>query len=314
MPPTKVIILAITTGHHVLVKAACCVHTQSDYIMSENHSNTYSSAFFIVPSYILDLDGMTLGYLRVYETIFQFWNHNKTCFLSEKSLCIRTNLKRSQVYAALSFFEQHNELKRVLKNSKRYIVRPEKIIETDCSFIDPDPIQNNTRSNTIQTSGLADVDVRSSGRETSGAADYNIKKINKENNNITPISPKQKKTDNSFPLNEMLVDNPHNLPEELIVEWQSNRKKKITKRVWEKTNSVLLQLNTEGIKAIEAFEIMLEKQWSGIEVRYFKEEINYRNGSNTSYKPGDAFSRAMASINTGGNTYEHKSNVSEGLR
>ena len=48
--------------------------------MLENKNN-YKETFFIVPSYILDLPGITLGYLKVYETIFQFWNKNQICFI-----------------------------------------------------------------------------------------------------------------------------------------------------------------------------------------------------------------------------------------
>lgn len=145
--------------------------------MNEQNSNTYKSTFFIVPSYILDLPDITLGYLKVYETIFQFWNHNKSCFLSEKALCERTNLKRTQVYAALAYFELHNELKRVQKGTKRYIIRPEKIIETDCLLKDTTSAPPDGSINVNQKHAI---DVRSSGRDPSAPADHNIKKINKE--------------------------------------------------------------------------------------------------------------------------------------
>ena len=136
--------------------------------MSDQTSNTFTSTFFIVPSYIMFLPGITLGFLKVYETIFQFWNHNKPCFLSEDSLCERTELGRSQVYEALSYFENLNELIRVKKKGTRYFIRPIKDLETDCT-------------ENIPTSGAADEHVRRSGLSTSGAADYNKKNINKEN-------------------------------------------------------------------------------------------------------------------------------------
>ncbi|HEY2811785.1 MAG TPA: hypothetical protein VGJ00_10415 [Rhabdochlamydiaceae bacterium] len=148
--------------------------------MNDHTSNTYKSAFFIVPSYLLDLPDISLGYLKVYESIFQFWNHNKSCFLSEKSLCDRTNLGRSQVYAALAYFESHNELRRIKRNGKRYLVRPERALETDLL-----PLNETSASPDISTNvnQICDFDVRPSGRTTSGRADHNIKNLNKEKDN-----------------------------------------------------------------------------------------------------------------------------------
>lgn len=148
--------------------------------MSDHDRNAYSATFFIVPSYILDLPGMTLGFLRVYEAIFQFWNHNKSCFLSEKTICEKSNLKRTQIYEALAFFERHNEVKRVRKGMKRFLIRPEKIIETDCIDIIPKSAPPDISTTISQTSAPPDSDVRSTGRNTSAPPDYNKKKLTKE--------------------------------------------------------------------------------------------------------------------------------------
>jgi hypothetical protein len=153
--------------------------------MTSSINNTYSSAFFIVPSYILDLQGLTLGFLRVYEAIFQFWNHNKACFLAEKGLIEKSGLKRTQVYEALSFFERHGEIKRVRKGTKRFLIRPEKIIETDCTENIPKSAIPDACTEISQTSGAADYNVRRSGRTTSGGADYNTKKLTKEIKELT---------------------------------------------------------------------------------------------------------------------------------
>ena len=96
-------------------------------------THIYEDTFFIIPRYIRKLPGLTLAYLDVYETIFQFWNKNKDCFLGENALCERTGYKRAIIYRALRFFEQHNELKRINIKGQRYLVKPEKSIETDCT-------------------------------------------------------------------------------------------------------------------------------------------------------------------------------------
>ncbi len=98
---------------------------------------SYEAIFFIVPSRILKLDGLILSHLRVYETIFQFWNHDKPCFLSNDSLMERTGIKSaSTIREALMFFEKHGELLRVTEKGKRYIVQPVQKIPVD-NFDEP---------------------------------------------------------------------------------------------------------------------------------------------------------------------------------
>lgn len=141
--------------------------------MSDQNNNSYKAAFFIVPSYILDLPGLTLGFLKVFETIFQFWNHKLPCYLSDEKLMKRTNLKSTQVYDAFLFFEKHGELIRIKKNGKRHLTQPQKTITSDCTENEP-------------TS--APPDVRYSGSSTSAVAEHNIKKVNKEEDLKTPCA------------------------------------------------------------------------------------------------------------------------------
>jgi hypothetical protein len=137
--------------------------------MSDLNNNPYEDTYYIIPRYIRKIPGITLAYLDVYETIFQFWNKNKNCFLSEDSLCERTGYKRRIIYKALEFFEIHNELKRIRKNGKRYLVRPERIIETDCS-------------ENIPTCTTVHANVHNRTRSTCTTVHHNIKKLNKEKN------------------------------------------------------------------------------------------------------------------------------------
>src|SRR6185503_3711716 len=137
--------------------------------MSDPNNNQYKSAFFTVPSHILDLPGLTLKFLMVFETIFQFWNHKKPCFLSDRAIMDRVGISKSQLHEAYSFFEKHGELQRKRKNDKRYLVQP-------VHWIDCEEIENRP------TSAPADVEVRSSGLSTSAPADHNNKNLNKELN------------------------------------------------------------------------------------------------------------------------------------
>lgn len=135
--------------------------------MSDQNNNTYKSAFFIVPSYITELPGITWAFIKVYETIFQFWNHKKPCFLSDSSLLDRAKVGQSQLYEAFAYFERHGELVRRKNNGKRYLVQPERGIEIDCK-------------ENIPTSGRPEPDFRQSGSATSGRAEHNKKNLNKE--------------------------------------------------------------------------------------------------------------------------------------
>jgi hypothetical protein len=98
----------------------------------------YKAVWFIVPSYILDLPNIEFSYLRIFETIFQFWNHQKPCFLSNEELMNRSKIKsKGTIIKAFTYFEAHNILKRVFKNNgKRYLIQPEKRIEIDQDNVD----------------------------------------------------------------------------------------------------------------------------------------------------------------------------------
>ena len=239
--------------------------------MNSPDNNQYRAAFFIVPSYILDIPNITLSYVKVYETIFQFWNHSKPCYLSLEVISERTGVGKSQICEALNFFEEKGELIRRKKGGRRYFIQPERGIPSDCS------------ENVPESDG-ADSGVRPSGQTVSGGADTNKKNLNKETNK-TPISPKRvsrKKEIPSLTIEQIDLNNPHKIPDLLITEWKSYRDKPITDRVWNKTNSVLSQLKESGIQPIQVFEHMFEKLWQGIEYRYFLDEIKAksRNMSN----------------------------------
>ena len=95
-------------------------------------SSSYEETFYIVPSYIRKLSGMTLGYMDVYNIIFQFWNKGRQCFLKNEVFMERTGYTEQYIRKAFAFFEKHNELERVPHGGKRYLVQPQKKIEIDC--------------------------------------------------------------------------------------------------------------------------------------------------------------------------------------
>ena len=139
-----------------------------------NNSNTnYQSAFFIVPSRIMDLPGLTLGYLKVFEIIFAFWNHNRPCYLSNQGFMERSGLKYTQLKEAFLFLERHGEIIRKTIDGKRYIIQPDRKISIE-------------GDSTSGADGAAEGG-RCSGQRGADGPAHNIKKINSKNNNKNPI-------------------------------------------------------------------------------------------------------------------------------
>lgn len=165
--------------------------------MSDHESKPeYEETFYIIPRHIRKIPKITLAFLDVYETIFQFWNKRLPCFLSNSKIQERTGLGHSVVGDAIKFFEDNGELERKIKNGKRYFVQPLHYIETDDDTADAAP------------------PYRSCGTPPTAAAVHNIKKdlltINKKKaekkQELKPVDyqetlyDEEKKKDESFSL------------------------------------------------------------------------------------------------------------------
>lgn len=140
----------------------------------------YKAAFFIVPARIMALPNLTLAYLKIYETIFQFWNANSVCYLSNDKIHERTGISsHSTLMQAFAFFEKHGEMKRITKGSKRYIIQPTRAVE-----IEEEPVDKSIENSTNNSQGVAKS--TGGGRNSDplgvGIATHNNNNIN--NNNL----------------------------------------------------------------------------------------------------------------------------------
>jgi hypothetical protein len=286
-----------------------------------NNNNSFTPTFFILPFHIMSLDGITLGYAKVYAYIFEFWNKGLHCYVGIEAIMKRTGLAKTQVYEALSFFEKKDELKRELIKGKKYFIKPEMRLE----LIDDD-------------SAIAEIAFPVERKNLSGRAEHNIKNRNKEsinNINTTSISPKQKKlTPRQKDINtrakgtnprviginidEMLKNNPHQIPEDLFEEWQDFRKAKkkpITVRVINGLNKELTKIALGGIEPIEAFEKMLERQWDSLQLSYFEKDIAALNVQTKPIPKGngtESLSRMVAKYSKPqGSVYDEQGNIYE---
>lgn len=150
-------------------------------------SEHYEETFYIVPTYIRKLPGITLGYMDVYSQMFQFWNKGRECYLKNAQLAERTGLKERYVREALEFFESHNELKRVPVGRTRYLVQPEKKIKTDCV----QPVGKKTR---------VALQCREGGTTVPGRVALQCQKS--EDSSAVKATPTKGRSKLSFPLNK----------------------------------------------------------------------------------------------------------------
>lgn len=244
--------------------------------MSEHEE--YKETWFIIPRSILDIQGVTLSYLKVFETIFQFWNKGRKCFLSNPEIARRTGLKVSVIKEAIAFFEKNFELERVQIGLKRYLMQPLKVVEIPGLELVQKQVAANvaTCSKDNQVAAYAATGGRKRGQGVAANVATEIKNLNKESKkDKTPISPLGKK--DVFGLSQMLEENPFNIPEQMISDWLDVRKSKrakMTETAWKGTNSVLHKLNQLGLNPVECFESMVASGWQGIKVSYFEKEIS----------------------------------------
>lgn len=102
----------------------------------------------------------------------------------------------------------------------------------------------------------------------------------KESNNINIITKENQKNPknmekNAFGVQNMLDDNPHEIPEEHIEQWRQNRgKHKVTKLVWNRINKNLTALRDRGISPFDAFDRMVTAGWRSLELDYFQQQLN----------------------------------------
>jgi hypothetical protein len=156
--------------------------------MSEH--DEYKETWFIAPRTIVDMPGMTLAYIKVFETIFQFWNKGRKCYLSNPEIERRTGVKITAIKEAIAYFEKHGELERIQIGMKRYLMQPLKVVEIPGLAVVPQqvaaPAATCATVNQVAAPAASKncTGGRSGGYEVAAIAATEIKKLNKEKKNI----------------------------------------------------------------------------------------------------------------------------------
>lgn len=147
-----------------------------------------------LPNHILYLEGVQLSYIKVFVHIFNLWQSNNQCYISNPEFCRRTGLHRDTVIQAINFFERNGVFKRVQKGNKRYLLQTPKAIEIESEIVDNSPEEC---SNIVKGSELDDKGVGASLPKGSELAYHNIKTNIKNNKSF--CSSNDKKINNQKP-------------------------------------------------------------------------------------------------------------------
>lgn len=113
------------------------------------------------------------------------------------------------------------------------------------------------------------------------------------NNQFLPSTP-QSSTSKQLSINDLLADNPHEIPEPMIQDWlliRKTRKARVTKTGWSRLNKILTLIKEKTlVEPVDAFETMVDKTWQSLELKYFidgshggsdKKQPAYTNGADT---------------------------------
>lgn len=89
------------------------------------------------------------------------------------------------------------------------------------------------------------------------------------------LSPSSSRKSKDLCFEDLKSDNPHEIPEHMLIDWISIRKQKkskITRTAWIRMNKVMEEIKRERrISPLTAFETMVMNCWQSLDLKYFKE-------------------------------------------
>ena len=113
------------------------------------------------------------------------------------------------------------------------------------------------------------------------------KEINPPQEPTEPPKPDRK---TPFGLAQLLADNPHHIPEQLLADWLSQRKAKraaVTATVWSAVNAELAKCAEAGITASDAITEALTAGWQGFKASWVLKRLNESRSSHTGFDDRD---------------------------
>lgn len=196
--------------------------------------------------------------------------------ISETNLQRRFGKGRDFIRARLSELKLLGLLKSVaIKNERGQIIRWETMLFNEVQSSEIKGNKDKTQFTENPPSG------KSRGLVDPPTTNKRSKKI--KDNKKPPSPPKVNDDEGVLDTETMLRNNPHEIKEQVIKDWQIVRRKKkapITQTAWDRVNECMDELISHGVNANECFTSAVAGGWTLMETRYFQKEIEESKKNN----------------------------------
>ena len=183
-----------------------------------------------------------------------------------------TNMRRDVTSKAISHLLERKIIYRVGGSRGEIGISPTR----DWSFYEEKPA-NLTETKTSHSAQIVSLRPNASETKTATSLLYTKKEplLTLSTKEINPPQPKPEpaKLDRKAPfgMTQLLADNPHNVPEQLLADWLTQRKAKraaVTATVWSTVNTELAKCAEAGITAEDAITEALNSGWQGFKASW----------------------------------------------
>ncbi|WP_339506278.1 replication protein [Pseudomonas sp. EA_15y_Pfl1_P102] len=183
-----------------------------------------------------------------------------------------TNMRRDVTSKAISHLLERKIIYRVGGSRGEIGISPTR----EWSFYEEKPA-NLTETKTSHSAQIVSLRPNASETKTATSLLYTKKEplLTLSSKEINPPQPKPEpaKPDRKAPFGmaQLLADNPHNVPEQLLADWLTQRKAKraaVTATVWSTVNTELAKCAEAGITAADAITEALNSGWQGFKASW----------------------------------------------
>lgn len=221
------------------------------------------------------------------------------CWPSINTIAKRTCLSERAVRGAVRWLESAGLLRTDHRKGRAscYIITPENYLyrhgpEQEDTPADAAALQEMPPSETPAGNAAPPADAAA---HPGSSCPQNRKRTVKEpsEKNTAPVgdgdatSSKRKK----FTLPQMLADNPHGLPEDLLADWLATRKAKMTETAWRYLNRELDKCVAAGISPLAAATEMVSREWRSLKAEWLVKQREKNAGGNGRFHPLESIQR-----------------------
>lgn len=222
---------------------------------------------YTVPESILFDSDLTLNDLKLYMIVRSFMDTTGSAYPSNNWIASKLGVDRSTAIRCLNRLIKKNYLVKIEKNNHRYLTTFQSICSQEVVAPTPPPSGTSATPPSGMNATQLVSNISSSkiiGKDTSGSSSSTAFAVDYEYQETLYQAPDKPSSIKALTTQDLLQNNPHNIPENLLEEWQLIRKGKrapLTDTVWTRLNKTLSKLRDP----IDAFEIMIAGGWVTIQ-------------------------------------------------